>query len=278
MSITSLDIPLRATDSHQWRLLARVPTQARTALLWLPALGVAAKHYLPFAEALAARGVAVFVHEWRGNGSSSLRPARGCDWGYRELLTLDLPACMQAMDAVAPGLARIIGGHSLGGQLATCHAALHPSLFERLWLVASGTPHWRSFPAPVRYFLPLFYRFAGWLAQRRGRFNGRRLGFGGVESRGLIHDWSRVGLGGRYAAAGMDADFEAALARLAIPVRGVRFSDDWLAPPGSLDALLAKLAPAPHGVAALDQRRLGTRADHFAWMKHPQAVVDALLP
>ena len=57
MSITSLDIPLRATDSHQWRLLARVPTQARTALLWLPALGVAAKHYLPFAEALAARGV-----------------------------------------------------------------------------------------------------------------------------------------------------------------------------------------------------------------------------
>ena len=81
---------VQATDGHQWTLLVRQPTEPpRMHLLWLPALGVAARHYLPFAEALAARGVAVYLHEWRGNGSSSLRPSHTQDWGYRELLELD---------------------------------------------------------------------------------------------------------------------------------------------------------------------------------------------
>src|SRR3546814_2173344 len=64
------EIPLAAADGHRYTLLARVPERADRSLFWLPALGVAARHYLPFADALAARGVAVFVHEWRGNGSS----------------------------------------------------------------------------------------------------------------------------------------------------------------------------------------------------------------
>lgn len=277
MSIESLEITLDAADGHQFQLLARVPAQAQAALLWLPALGVAAKHYLPFAEELAAHGVAVFVHEWRGNGSSSLRPDRANDWGYRELLTIDLPASYSAMARQVPSLPLLIGGHSLGGQLATCYAALHPETFNQLWLVATGTPYWRSFPAPRRWLLPLFYRFAPWLADRRGRLNGRRLGFGGMEARGLIRDWAKVGLSNRYAAAGLDVDLEAALARLSIPVHGVLFDRDWLAPQGSLDALLARLAPAQRKLIALNERQLGTRADHFAWMKQPLSVVECLL-
>ena len=81
-----------AEDRHRFSLLLRAPETPRATLLWLPALGVAAKHYLPFAEALAGHGVAVFVHEWRGHGSSSLRAGHGSDWGYRELLEHDLPA------------------------------------------------------------------------------------------------------------------------------------------------------------------------------------------
>src|SRR5690606_36931531 len=53
-----------ATDGHDWRLITRIPANPRRSLLWLPALGVAARHYIPFAEAMAARGVAVFLHEW----------------------------------------------------------------------------------------------------------------------------------------------------------------------------------------------------------------------
>ena len=154
----SFEIPLRSQDGHRHQLRACVPAEPTAALLWLPALGVAARHYQPFAESLAARGVAVFVHEWRGHGSSSLRASRDHDWGYRELLEQDLPASesgvQQALaDSDSTGLPCIIGGHSLGGQLASCRLGMAPDFASRLWLVASGAPYWRAFPPPTRYWL-----------------------------------------------------------------------------------------------------------------------------
>ncbi len=276
--IAAHDIPLTAADGHHCSLLARVPAAPTGALLWLPALGVAARHYLPLADTLAARGVAVFVHEWRGNGSSNLRASRAGDWGYRELLGTDLPLSQAAAERHLPGVALRIGGHSLGGQLAACHLGRHPDAFAALWLVGSGTPYWRTFPAPQRYLLPFFYRFAPWLADRRGYLPGRRLGFGGDEARSLIHDWARVGLSGRYRAAGWPVDLEAGMREVRVPIHGVLLQQDWLAPETSLRALMAKMPAAhPARVDVLGHEALGTRADHFAWMKQPQAVADALL-
>lgn len=266
-----------AQDGHRWQVSAVVPRRARARLLWLPAMGVAAKHYTAFAEALAARGVAVFVHDWRGNGSSSLRPSRHSDWGYRELLELDLPATLDAITAHASGPPSILGGHSLGGQLACCFLAMRPNAASHLWLVASGAPYWRSFPAPTRWGLPLAYRFLPWLAQRRGFLPGRRIGFGGNESRSLIEDWARTALTGRYGATGVDADLESSLAAVEVSTRAVVLDRDWLAPAGSLHYLLGKLPRSLHRIVHVDGAMLGAHADHFAWMKKPAAVADALL-
>ncbi len=275
MNIRALELPVQSPDGHAWQLAARVPEHARAQLLWLPALGVAARHYLPFADALAARGVAVYLHEWRGNGGSSLRPGRHQDWGYRELLVQDLPASHAALGAQAGSLP-IIGGHSLGGQLAACYLGLHAGAFERLWLVASGTPYWKTFAPPRGWLLPWFYQFAIWISRRRGTFPGRRLGFGGEEARGLIGDWAGVGLSGRYAAAGLAADLEAGMAGASPAIRGVLFAHDWLAPPASLAGLIAKFPRARKHVTRLDARTLGARADHFAWMKQPDGVAATL--
>lgn len=274
--VISRDIPLVAPDGHRFQLFARIPDHAGQTLLWLPALGVAARHYLPLADALAARGVAVFVHEWRGNGSSSLRAGRRCDWGYRELLQCDLPTSDAAISAALPGVARTLGGHSLGGQLACCRLALDPQSARSLWLVASGAPYWRAFPAPLRWALPLAYGFLPWLADVSGALPGHRIGFGGNEARGLIRDWSRSALGGRYAAAGLDVDLEARMAAIEVPVRAAVLREDWLAPEASLRFLLSKLPRSPVQVAGLDAGTLGARADHFAWMREPAAVATFL--
>jgi len=268
--------PLTTADGHRFELLQHAPAAPIASLLWLPALGVAARHYQGFAEALAARGIAVFVHEWRGHGSSSLRASHAQDWGFRELLQFDLPAATDAVRAAFPDLPLQLGGHSLGGQLACCHAGLHPHEVQALWLVASGTPWWRGFPAPRRYLLPLAYRFLPWLARRCGVLPGRRVGFGGSEAHGLIRDWARVGLCGRYAAAGLPVDLEAAMGKLDVPVTALLFDADWLAPLGSMHHLLGKMPAAESTVQVMTEHELGTRADHFGWMKSPDAVVDAL--
>lgn len=271
------EIPLQASDGHQWTLLHRIPAQPRAALLWLPALGVAARHYLPLAEALHARGIAVFLHEARGHGSSSWRASRTSDWGYRELLELDLPLSLKAMRETVGNVRHVVGGHSLGGQLACCLAAITPAPPDALWLVASGTPDWRRFPGMRKWLLPLAYRFMNWLAQWRGVFPGRRIGFGGNEARGLIRDWSRVGLSGRYAGRGMRTDLESALTKVQLLVSSVVFVDDWYAPVTSMTGLTGKLgldAPPP---TVMDAAQLGTTPDHFAWMKKPERVVEVLV-
>ncbi len=269
-------IPLTAADGHRFPLLLRAPAAPAATLLWLPALGIAARHYLPFAEALAARGVAVFVHEWRGHGTSRQRAGRDSDWGYRELLTIDLPASVAGIRQRFPTLPNIVGGHSLGGQLAACLLALQPQTAERLWLVASGSPFWRVYPRPRKWLLPPSYRFLSWLADRNGSLPGRSIGFGGKEARGVMRDWAGTGLSGRYAGKDMQIDLEAALAGVSADIDAVLLADDWLAPRASLDFLLAKMRPGELRVETLDAHRLGERADHFAWMKRPHAVAAAL--
>ncbi|WP_149196131.1 alpha/beta hydrolase family protein [Luteimonas suaedae] len=277
MTTDARELPLQADDGHRWSLLARLPAQPRASLLWLPALGVSARNYLPFADALAARGIAVFLHEWRGFGSSSLRASRECDWGYHALLTRDLPASEAAIAQALPGLERLIGGHSLGGQLACCRLTLQPQAARRLWLAASGAPYWRAFPLPHRLWLPLAYRFLPWLAARRGSLPGRTIGFGGNEARGVIGDWARTALSGRYAAAGLDTDLEAALPRVTIPVQAVVLRDDWLCPESSLRFLLSKLRPVRSRIVRMDADDLQARADHFTWLQHPDAIARTLV-
>ena len=269
-------LTVEAGDGHRYRLLARQPESPIAALLWVPALGVAARHYLPFAEALNRHGIAVFVHEWRGHGSSDRRAGRDSDWGYRELLDHDLPASLDLMHARTPGLAHIVGGHSLGGQLAACLLGLDNRAASRLWLVASGAPYWPAFPRPRRWLLPLAYRFLPWLADRQGALPGRAIGFGGKEARGVMRDWSRTALSGRYAGAGMSRDLETALSSIAVDIDAVLFGDDWLAPRSSLDFLLGKMRATGLRCSTLDAATLGVNADHFAWMQRPDAVARAL--
>ena len=265
-------LPLTMADGARVELLCVAPAgEPRAALYWLPAMGVPAKHYLPLAGALAAQGVAVALHEWRGIGSSSLRAGRRGDWGYRELLETDLPAGLAAMRAYWPQAHPWLGGHSLGGQLACLQAALHPAEATGIALVASGAPYWRRFRYGV--LVGLAYVLAPLLAALLGHLPGRRLGFGGNEARGVAADWARSGRRGRYAAAGMATDFEQRLAVLELPVLALRLRDDWLGPAASLDWLLGKMPRAGRRHELITPADLGGQpADHFGWMKAPGTV------
>ncbi|HET8763120.1 MAG TPA: alpha/beta fold hydrolase, partial [Gemmatimonadales bacterium] len=187
-----LVIPVIAADGARCELLAVLPAGAwRHLLYWIPAMGMPARHYLPLAQALADRGIAVVLHEWRGIGSSDRRAGRQCDWGYRQLLQDDLPAGMAAVRRCWPQAPCWLGGHSLGGQLGLLYASLPPDDFSGLVLVASGAPYWRRFRHG--WLIAAAYALAPALAGLVGHLPGRRIGFGGNEARGVIADWARSG-------------------------------------------------------------------------------------
>ena len=144
--------------------------------------------------------------------------------------------------------------------------------------VGSGAPYWRAFPPPSRWWLPAAYRFLPWLARRCGYMPGRRIGFGGNEAMGVIQDWSRTAMSGRYAAIGVATDLEAGMAAYTGEIRCVTFKDDWLAPPSSARFLTGKLRNAHAEAITLDAATLGTVADHYAWMKMPGVVAEWLAP
>jgi predicted alpha/beta hydrolase len=267
-------LALRMTDGASADLVLYRPTGKETAaLLWVPALGVAARHYEPFALALAAHGIAVAVHEWRGIGSSDRRASRRSNWGYRELLGDDLPASLRALREAVPSVPLYVGGHSLGGQLATVLASITTLPLAGLALVGSGSPYWRNFKPWVGLALVA----APLLANLLGRLPGRRIGFGGNEARGVIGDWSRSGRSGRYAGRGIDVDLEAALRTQRAPVLALRLRDDWFGPEASLAFLLGKMPDAPRHIEVIGPDDLaGAPADHFAWMKVPNDIARRL--
>jgi predicted alpha/beta hydrolase len=271
-----VDIVTEAADGHRWNLQLYPAVDAVAGLLWIPALGVPARKYQRMAQDLASRGVTVAVHEWRGNDTSSLRPSRDCDWGYRQLLMLDIPASLvQARQSTAE-THWVIGGHSLGGQLAALHLALFPSTARGLVLAASGVPDQRTFTGTRRLAISLFACIVPTLTRVFGYFPGDRLQWAGREAATLMRQWSGTVRSGRYEELDLPASAEAALANLQTRVLAIRFADDWLVPAASLDALLGKMAAGDHQREIFDQARIGDRADHFRWMRNP-AVVDAAI-
>jgi predicted alpha/beta hydrolase len=172
-----------------------------------------------------------------------------------------------------PDAAPMMGGHSIGGQMAVLAAALGaPS--AGLLVVASGVPHWRLFPswrhrAAVGGFaaaLPL-------LTHALGHYPGHRLGFAGREAGQLMRDWAGTVRRGHYDdLPGLPDDLQKRVARVEAPLLGLRFARDWLVSEASLEALLQATGSRSIERETLDDAATGMRADHFAWMREPSAT------
>ncbi len=269
-------VEVEAADGHRFELIHVRANRPRQAWLFMPGMGMTARQYIDFARALADEDSEVFIHEWRGLGSSSLRAGRDCDWGYRELLELDLMAALDQALQVSNAPSLYLAGHSLGSQFACMMAGLRPDHVSGIVLVAGGAPRWQSFP--LLKGLPLYLGFWAMpaIANVVGHYPGRRLGFAGREARRVMADWARTGRTGRYAFPDIDHDLETAMAELDVPILGLRLEADWFVPEDSLEWLMAKLGGGRKSVEIVTSNDMGIEADHYSWMKSPEVTVDAI--
>ncbi|WP_433392341.1 alpha/beta hydrolase family protein [Micromonospora sp. KLBMP9576] len=233
-------------------------------VLIVPAMGVRARYYRPFAGALRAAGLAVAVADLRGTGESTPRPSRSCRYGYPELAA-DVGATLAALKARRDGRRTLLLGHSLGGQAALLHLALHDGHdVDGLALVAVGVPWWRVFPGPRGYgVLPYSQAIAG-MTRLLGVWPG--WGFGGRQARGVIRDWAYTARTGRFPHL-HTVDAEAAVRTLRTPVLAVSVDDDQYTPHETVDHLCAKLGVAPVERERYTPAQAGARMDHFTWVR-----------
>ncbi|MFF5173199.1 alpha/beta fold hydrolase [Micromonospora sp. NPDC000089] len=239
------------------------PPGAPVVVIW-PAMGVRARYYRPFAAALRDAGLAVVVADLRGTGASTPPPSRACRYGYAELAG-DVGAVLDALKPRLDGRRRLLLGHSLGGQAALLHLAVHGAdAVDGLALLAVGVPHWRSYPGARGWGVLPYTQGIAAVARALGVWPG--WGFGGRQARGVIRDWAYTARTGRFPALdGVDA--EAAVRRLDLPVLAVSVDDDQYTPHGTLDHLCAKLTGARVTRARYTVAEAGAPLDHFTWVR-----------
>ncbi|MFD2766199.1 alpha/beta fold hydrolase [Micromonospora eburnea] len=239
------------------------PPGAPVVVIW-PAMGVRARYYRPFAAALRDAGMAVIVADLRGTGESTPRPARTCRYGYAEL-TADVGAVFEALKPRLDGRVRVLLGHSLGGQVAVLHQALHDAdTVDGLALVAVGLPWWRLYPGRHGWNVLAFTQGIAAVTRLLGVWPG--WGFGGRQVRGVIRDWAHTARTGRFPVLdGVDA--EAAVGRVRTPVLAVSVDDDQYTPHETLDHLCAKLTAAPMTRHRYPVSEAGAPLDHFTWVR-----------
>jgi predicted alpha/beta hydrolase len=203
------------------------------ALLVLPAMGVNARAYDRLGEELAGQGVTAMVLEHRGGGSSSVRPRRGVDYGYVQLLD-DAVVHLEELAKLSARPVSVLG-HSLGGQLATMGLAAWHRPGAKVVVIASGTVHSTAWKGLAAFGVYAGTQLAGAVARGLGYFPGHRLGFGGLQGRTLIVDWARAAKTGHF------GEIERELERFTPEVLAIHVEGDTMAPRSATEGLIAKV-------------------------------------
>ncbi|HJM50316.1 MAG TPA: alpha/beta fold hydrolase [Alphaproteobacteria bacterium] len=213
-------------------------------LLVFPAMGAPARIYGEAAAALAAEGCVAVTVDPRGVGQSGPAPSRRIDYGLDAFLERDWPAVTNWARERYPGRPLVLLGHSLGGMVSALYAGLAPEGVDGLVLLTTSHVHYRHWPRPVGWLVwGNFVAFAT-LARLLGYFPGQRLGWGSPIARQLVIDWARWGTTGRYRSPSGD-DVDGLLARVALPVLSISFSDDRnFGPKRAVDGFCVRLRSA----------------------------------
>jgi predicted alpha/beta hydrolase len=214
------------------------PTRAvKQVVLVCSAMGVRQTFYYDFAEYAAERDRAVITFDYRGVGESAPARLRGfradlVDWGRR-----DVAAMIGHARSEFPDLPLSVVAHSVGAQIF----GLAPNNGEVRDLLGLGSQsaywgHWTGLRG-LRVGL-LFHLIIPVLSPALGYFPARWFGLGQDVPRDVARMWAYWGRHPDYVLGRIGDDQREGYRRFAGRVRAVTASDDVMAPPAAVRAML----------------------------------------
>jgi len=253
-------LSLTARDGRALAGLLLTAARARGAVSLNSATGFRREFYLKFALYCTERGYHTLVYDYRGMGASAgtpltAEPARMSDWGW-----LDMPAALETLAQRFPGLPLVTLGHSVGGQLIG--SMPNQALARAHVMVAVSTGYWRRQAIPFRYQALFFWWLYGPLMLRSLGYVPRGIVWTGEPlPRGVFLQWrswcmNPAPYGSQLDPELKDSDFAAVRA----PVLALSFSDDPIATPAAVEALLASYPNARFERRPIRPAALGVRA------------------
>jgi predicted alpha/beta hydrolase len=264
------ELPDRAHTIVEW--FGEETTPGKGLVAFLPALGASVDFYRTMAEAWARRGYRVATVELRGGKQSSVKDVRAQNFGYNEVLNVDLASIVPRLRAEAAGRPFVLAGHSLGGQFALLYASRHPTEVDGVVLLAGGSNYYGAMPPGQRLTRRFGLRIVRIINQVLRFFPGDKLGFGGRQPFNMMRDWTGEALTGKYRVKGDPADYDRELEQLTVPVLMVSLNGDTLVPRSSADYLATKLPRADVAQVELCAED-GSAYHHFRWVKKSDPIL-----
>jgi predicted alpha/beta hydrolase len=246
-------------------------------ILIFPAMAAPARAYRKMGRFFTARGYRVILAQPRGIGPSGEVPSRRVDYGIEAHLDSDWPAFVEWVQAQYSRAPLVLLGHSLGGQLSAIYAGRAGGQVAGLVLLNASFVHYRNWDLPYRPLLWCIFRCCSLLARCSGYFPGNRLGLGHRVSKGVVQDWARWGLTGRYTDTD-GGDLERDLASVTAPVLSISFSDDrFYAPERAVDEFVRRVVSAVVTRWHLSPGELQRKAmGHFGHLRDGQPLWERI--
>jgi predicted alpha/beta hydrolase len=253
------------------------PSPDTPIVLLFPAMGIQASNYFKLAESFNLLDIHFACTDLRGNGPLHTKPSWFYNFGYQEMLQQDWPAAIHKLKELYPDNPIFLMGHSLGGQLSVCFAALNPHDVEGIIMVASGTVYYKAYHQKMRtylgsQFLSIFSHLSGYLP-------GKLIGFGGREARQMMRDWAYNARTGRYRMKQKNGYkvLDGFLTQMKKPVLAISFDGDKLAPHSATVKFLDKLSRASKLHIRTSSLELKTaNVDHFNWVKYSDKLTPKI--
>ena len=159
-------------------------------------------------------------------------------------------------------------GHSLGGQIALLYASRYPTNINRITIIATCLPYYKSWKLKDRIRLFIAGQLFHPLSRLIGYFPGDKTGFAGREFRTVMKDWAHGVMKGKYLISGSSFNYEEAMSMYQGSITSISFDKDDLSSPKAVDTLLNKFR---NNVKI--QKVIIKGFNHFNWVKNPKETI-----